>query len=50
MTDLLFVLLLVALFAVTAGMVAACDRLLGADDEITTVAVVEDDQAQRAAA
>lgn len=50
MTDVLFVLLLVALFAVTAGVVAACDRMVGAEEGAAAVPVVEDDEAQRSAA
>ena len=50
MTDVLFVLLLVVLFAVTAGAVAVCDRLVGADDMAATVPIVDDAETQRSAA
>jgi hypothetical protein len=33
MADSLFVLLLVVLFAVTAGVVRFCDRMIGADED-----------------
>jgi hypothetical protein len=33
MVDLLFVLVLVGLFGVTAGFVELCDRMLGSDEE-----------------
>jgi hypothetical protein len=49
MADVLLVLLLVALFAVTAGVVAACDRLVGAE-EGAALPAVEVDEAQRPAA
>ena len=49
MADVLFVVLLVVLFGVTAGVVKVCDRLIGVDEEVTTVAAV-DDQEQRSAA
>jgi len=50
MVDVLFVALLVVLFAVTAGVVKVCDRLIGVDEEVTAVAVVHDDETQRSAA
>ena len=51
MVDVLFVALLVVLFAVTAGVVKVCDRLVGVDEEVIAVAVVDDDdETQRSAA
>jgi len=50
MADVLFVVLLVVLFAVTAGVVKVCDRLIGVDEEVTTVPVVDDGETQRSAA
>lgn len=41
MIDVLFVLLLVGLFAATAGFVAVCDRLVGPDDETFGGAIAE---------
>lgn len=49
MADLLFVVLLVGLFAATAGAVWVCDRLVGADEDVTRVDTA-DDTAPRAAA
>lgn len=39
MADVLFVLLLAALFLVTVGFVRVCDRMLGADDVPDTTRV-----------
>ena len=50
MADVLFVVLLVVLFAVTAGVVKVCDGLVGVDEQVTTVAAVDDDQTRRTAA
>lgn len=50
MADVLFVMLLVVLFALTAGVVKVCDRLVGAGEELTTVATVDDNRTQRSAA
>ncbi len=50
MADVLFVMLLVVLFALTAGVVKVCDRLVGADEELTTVATVDDNRTPRSAA
>lgn len=49
MADVLFVTLLVVLFAVTVGVVKVCDRLIGVVEEVTTTAAV-DRQEQRSAA
>ncbi len=49
MVDLLFVLLLVGLFAVTAGVVRFCDRMIGTDDEVMPVAPAEGDDVRAAA-
>ena len=50
MADVLFVALLVVLFAVTAGVVKVCDRLVGVDDEVTSITAGDDEQPERAAA
>lgn len=42
MADVLFVSLLVVLFAVTAAVVKACDRLIGVDEDVTSVGAVDD--------
>jgi len=50
MADVIFVVLLAGLFAVTAGAVAVCDRLVGPDEAVTPLAAVEEDEAQGVAA
>jgi len=42
MADVLFVLLLVALFAVTVGVVRVCDRMVGADEDLAPAPVVDE--------
>lgn len=49
MADLLFVLLLVALFAITAGVVRFCDRMVGPDEDVVPLNAPDHEDVREAA-
>ena len=50
MADVIFVVLLAVLFAVTAGAVVVCDRLVGPDDAVTPLPAADEDEVAGVAA